>query len=188
MTTTSKRADYPVDLVHRLIEPGPVILISTAYRGESNLMTNGFNMPIGHGGPIGVVLGPWDHSYTALDRTGECVLGVPSADLMETVVAIGNVTGADIDKWTQYGLTPDPAKEVTAPLVRECFANIECRVRDRRLVADYSLWILQPVRAWIDEERRGTGEFHHRGDGTFSTNGITVDHKELMTKWHYLTA
>jgi flavin reductase (DIM6/NTAB) family NADH-FMN oxidoreductase RutF len=137
MSTTSNRADYPVDLVHRLIEPGPVILISTAYRGESNLMTNGFNMPIGHGGPIGVVLGPWDHSYTALDRTGECVLGVPSADLMETVVAIGNVTGADIDKWTQYGLTPDPAKEVTAPLVRECFANIECRVRDRRLVADY---------------------------------------------------
>ncbi len=179
---------YPVEHVHRLIEPGPVVLVSTAVEGRANLMTNGFNMPVVHGGLIALVLGPWDHSFDALRRTGECVIAVPGAELMETVVDIGNVSGAEVDKWARFALTPVPAAEVGAPLVGECFANLECRVADRRLVDDYGLWLVEPVRAWIDEERRGAGEFHHRGDGTFSTNGATLDLRHRMTRWSHLTA
>jgi flavin reductase (DIM6/NTAB) family NADH-FMN oxidoreductase RutF len=179
--------EYPLEHVHRLIEPGPVVLVSTVDGDRPNLMTNGFNMPVVHGGALALVLGPWDHSYAALRRTRECVVAIPAADLAERVVDVGNTSGAEIDKWEHFGFTPMPAREVAPPLVAECFANIECRVGDDRLVDDYHLWILEPVHAWLNEVRRGAGEFHHRGDGTFSTNGDTLDLRSRMTRWHYLT-
>ncbi|HEY9408825.1 MAG TPA: flavin reductase family protein [Jiangellaceae bacterium] len=187
MSHDDELSEYPIENVHRLIEPGPVVLVSTAGEDGPNLMTNGFNMPVVHGGALALVLGPWDHSYAALRRTRECVVAIPSADIAEKVVDVGNTTGAEIDKWERFGFTPLPARQVVAPLVAECFANIECRVVDDRLVEGYHLWILEPVQVWLDERRRGSGELHHRGDGTFSTNGRTLDLRSRMTRWHYLT-
>ncbi|MDX8147259.1 flavin reductase family protein [Lentzea sp. BCCO 10_0061] len=179
--------EYPISDVHRLIEPGPVVMVSTFDGHRANLMTNGFNMPVAHGALIGLIVGPWDHSYDALRSTGECVIAIPSIDLAERVVGVGNTSGRDTDKWRRFGLTPSPATVVRAPLVAECFANIECTVADDRLVDDYHLWILRGERAWFDAAKRGAGEFHHRGDGTFSANASTVDLRDRMNKWHHLT-
>jgi flavin reductase (DIM6/NTAB) family NADH-FMN oxidoreductase RutF len=180
-------AEYPLDDVHRLIEPGPVVMVSTFDGQRANLMTNGFNMPIAHGALIGLILGPWDHSYDALRATGECVIAIPSIDLAERVVDVGNVSGREVDKWQRFGFTPAPGAVVRAPLVAECFANIECTVADDRLIDDHNLWILKGERAWFDSAKRGAGEFHHRGDGTFSANASTVDLRNRMTKWRDLT-
>jgi hypothetical protein len=52
---------YPVSLVHRLIEPGPTVMITTAGEQWPTIMTNGFNMPVRHDGTIAVVVGPVGH-------------------------------------------------------------------------------------------------------------------------------
>jgi len=187
MTSPNHRT-YPLSKVHRLIEPGPALLISTHGDDGPNLMTNAWNMPIRHGGLIGLVVGPWDHSYAALSATRECVLGVGDASLAARIVDVGNVSGAHVDKWQLFGLTEAPASVVRAPLVRECFANIECRVVDDSLVDRYGLWVVEAVAAWLDEGRRGRGEIHHRGDGTFSVNGETLDLRDRMTKWPEVVA
>ncbi len=179
---------YPVERVHRLIEPGPTILVSTSDGTTSNLMTNGFNMPVRHDGLLALVLGPWDASFSTLVDTGECVVGIPGVELMEQVVDIGNCSGADVDKWGRFGLTPLPAQQVRAPLVAECLANIECVVEDDRLVEDFDLWVLRAVGAWARVPLPAAAEFHHRGDGTFSTNAGIVDLRERMIKWQYLQA
>ncbi|WP_454042202.1 flavin reductase family protein [Cellulosimicrobium sp. Marseille-Q8652] len=178
---------YPLDRVHRLLEPGPVVLVSTSDGQRANLMTNGFNMPVRHSTTLALVVGPWDHSYTALRETRECVVGIPGRDILETVVDIGNVSGADVDKWERFGLTPVPAETVGAPLVGECFANVECTVADDRLVDDYDLWLLRIEAAWIDPAVEPGAELHHRGDGTFSANGDLVDLRSRMTRWESLT-
>jgi flavin reductase (DIM6/NTAB) family NADH-FMN oxidoreductase RutF len=182
-----KFIDYPLDRVHRLFEPGPVVLVSTADKDDANLMTNGFNMPVRHSTNVALVIGPWDHSFKALRETGECVIAIPGRDLLETTVDIGNVSGADIDKWDRFDLTPLPGAVVGAPLVSECFANVECTVADDRLVADYDLWVLRVERAWIDPDVQSGAEIHHRGDGTFSTNGERIDLRSRMRKWQSLT-
>jgi flavin reductase (DIM6/NTAB) family NADH-FMN oxidoreductase RutF len=180
-------SEFPLERVHRLIEPGPIIMVSTSRDGRPNLMTNGFNMSVVHEPPIlALVVGPWDYSYEALRETRECVIAIPSIDLAARMVDVGNVSGRDVDKWERFAFTPLPAITVAPPLVGECFANIECRVADDRLVADYNLWLLEPTRVWFAESKRGLGEFHHRGDGTFSTNGETIDMKQRMTKWQAL--
>lgn len=187
MITVDDLREHPLDRIHRLIEPGPVILLNTQHRGIANVMTNGFNMMVRHAPPlIGCVVGPWDHSYTALRETGECVISVPGSELAETVVDIGNCSGEDVDKFQTFDLTPIAGKHVSAPLIAECFANVECRVADATLVGAYDLFVLEAVGAWTDPTQPNPRMLHHRGDGTFTLDGEIIDLKDRMTKWQYL--
>lgn len=192
----------PLHQVHRLLEPGPILLVSTGSvaDGSHNLMTIGFHMMLQHSGPtlVGICLGPWDASFEALRAQRQCVLAVPSVEMAEAVVDIGNCSANDEtdsdteeNKWERFGLTPLPSQAVRAPLVGgpHVMANIECVVHDRQLVGRYSLWILKAVRAWWDEEKvQHTGRMlHHRGNGVFAVSGDTVvDLHERMTKWSEL--
>jgi len=51
-------------------------------------------------------------------------------------------SGRDVNKFESFHLTPGKAERVSAPLIAECFANIECSVVDTRLVNRYnfSFW------------------------------------------------
>jgi flavin reductase (DIM6/NTAB) family NADH-FMN oxidoreductase RutF len=69
-----------------------------------------------------------------LRRSRECVINVPTSDLVNEVVGIGNCTGVDIDKFKEFGLTPVTGEKVGAPLIKECYANFECRLADASLI------------------------------------------------------
>lgn len=180
--------ELPAEKAYRILESGPIVLVSTrSADGRANLMTMGFHMMMQHDPPlVGAVIGPWDHSHRALSETGECVLAVPTVDLAETVVDIGNCSGDALDKFTHFGLTGAPAQTVDAPLVRECWANLECRVADDGWARRYDLWVLEVQGIWIDTAREETRLIHHQGDGRFSVDGDTLDLGERMTKWRYL--
>jgi flavin reductase (DIM6/NTAB) family NADH-FMN oxidoreductase RutF len=176
--------EMPASKAYRLLEAGPVVMVTTAHEGRPNIMTMGFHMVIQHAPPlIGCVIGPWDHSYKALRATGECVIAVPTVDLARKVVDIGNCSGDDVDKFKKFKLTPLPGHDVKAPLIKECLANIECKVADTSLVSKYSLFILEAVRIWIDPERKERRTIHHNGDGTFTVDGRVVNLQERMVQW-----
>lgn len=165
----------PLDKVYQLIEPGPVVLLTTALDGEANVMTMSWHMMMEFVPPrIGCIVSSADHSFTALFKTGECVIAIPSADMAEKVVAIGNCSGRDVDKFTGIGLTALPAQAVAAPLIGECFANLECKVVDRDFVERHNLFVLDVVRAWHDPDRPAPKTLHHKGYGTFVIDGEEV--------------
>ena len=150
-------------------------------------MTMSFHMMIQFEPPvIGCVIGSWDHSFTALQETKECVIAIPSVDLASEVVEIGNCSGQQVDKFNAFGLTPVLAQEVKAPLIAECLANLECRVVDTSLVKKFNLFIMQVVKAWTDPSHKERRTIHHNGDGTFVVDGMTIDLKDKMTKWQAL--
>jgi flavin reductase (DIM6/NTAB) family NADH-FMN oxidoreductase RutF len=123
---------------------------------------------------VACVVSSANFSFAALRATGECVIAIPARRLAQAVVNVGNTSGRDIDKFSTVGLTPVPAASVAAPLVAECFANLECRVRDTRLVAKYSLFILEVVKAWLDPAQKRPRTIHHHGFGTFVVDGPTI--------------
>jgi flavin reductase (DIM6/NTAB) family NADH-FMN oxidoreductase RutF len=167
---------------YRLLEAGPIVLVTTSTQGRPNVMTMGFHMMIQHTPPlIGCIVGPCGHSYVALRPTGECVIAVPTVDLARKVVDIGNCSGAQIDKFEKFGLTT-PAKKVKAPLIVACLANIECRVVDPTLVDKYNLFILEAVAIWVDQERKERWTLHHNGDGTFTVGGRILDLRDRMVR------
>ncbi|MEZ5843480.1 MAG: flavin reductase family protein [Hyphomicrobiaceae bacterium] len=152
--------------------------------GRANIMTLGFHMVMRHDPPlIGAVIGPWDHSFAALRDTRECVFAIPTVDLAKTMVDIGNCSGSSVDKFARFKLTAVDGETVKAPLIRECIANIECRVADDVMVERYNLWVFEPVAIWLDRARKERRTLHHNGDGTFCIDGRVIDLKTRMTLW-----
>jgi flavin reductase (DIM6/NTAB) family NADH-FMN oxidoreductase RutF len=165
----------PLSDVYTLLEPGPVVLLTTAHKGHANVMAMSWHMMMEFEPPrIGCLVSGANFSFTALRKTGECVIAIPAARLAAQVVQVGNASGRDFDKFAAFGLTPLPAKRVAAPLVAECFANLECRVVDTRLVPKYNLFVLEVVQAWIDPAQKQPKTLHHQGHGTFVVDGETL--------------
>ncbi|WP_343539625.1 flavin reductase family protein [Sphingobacterium thalpophilum] len=176
--------NLPLNKIVRLLEPGPLVLVTTTNQGKNNIMTMGFHMMVQHNPPlIAFILGPWDFSYKALVNTEECVIAIPGVDLMEKAVDIGNCSGADVDKFKEFNLDALNAQKVNAPLIKQCLANIECKVVNTDLTKKYNLFIVKAVKAWVNSDRKEQRIFHHKGDGTFSVDGRTKDLKDRMTKW-----
>ncbi len=181
--TRIARAPKPLPLskVYQLIEPGPVVLLTTASKGRANVMTMSWHMMVEFEPPlIACVVSGNDYSFAALRASGECVIAIPARKLAPKVVQVGNASGRDIDKFEAFGLTPLPASIVKPPLIAECFANLECKVSDKRLVGAYNLFILEVVAAWRDPAQKKPKTIHHHGYGTFVVDGPRIRLKSKM--------
>jgi flavin reductase (DIM6/NTAB) family NADH-FMN oxidoreductase RutF len=167
--------------VYRLLEPGPVVLLTTASRGRANVMTMSWHMMVEFEPPlVACVVSNADYSFAALRATKECVIAIPAAHLAQKVVDVGNCSGREVAKFEKFGLTPLKARRVAAPLVAECFANLECKVVDGRLVNKHNLFILEVVQAWTDPRQRNPKTVHHHGYGKFVLDGTTIKLKSRM--------
>jgi len=166
--------DLPLSKVYQLIEPGPVVLLTTAQKGRANVMTMSWHMMVEFEPPlIACVVSSANYSYAALRASGECVIAIPAVELAAKVVKVGNCSGREVNKFAAFGLTPLPASRVAPPLVAECFANLECRVADKALVGNYNLFILEVLKAWRDPAQKHPRTIHHHGYGTFVADGKT---------------
>jgi len=162
-----------------LIEPGPVVLVTTHDGKQNNIMTLSWTMVMDFTPKFAITTGPWNYSFRALRKTRECVIAIPTVDMLDKVVGIGTCSGADTDKFTRFGLTPVPGKAVKAPLIKECLANIECRVID--IVKKHDIVVLEAVAAYVDTTRKEKRTVHAVGDGTFIVDGRTLDRRKLMS-------
>jgi flavin reductase (DIM6/NTAB) family NADH-FMN oxidoreductase RutF len=140
------RRTYPLSKVYGLLEPGPVVLLSTSHKGRANVMTMSW--------------------HTLLEFEPPLVGCV--------------VSGRTQDKFASSGLTPVPASLVDAPLVDECFACLECRVVDTRLVNRYNFIVLEVIKAWVDPAFKSPRTLHHRGYGAFMVAGETIRLRSKM--------
>lgn len=167
--------------VYQLIEPGPVVMLTTARGGKPNVMTMSWHMMLDFEPPmIGCVVASANHSFAALRATGECVIAIPARRLAAKVVKVGNCSGRDTDKFKAFGLTLVAASRVRPPLIAECFANLECRVTDTAMVRKYNLFMLECVQAWIDPAQKNPKTIHHHGYGKFVADGAVFRLKSRM--------
>ena len=161
-----------------LIEPGPVVLVTTHDGGKYNIMTISWTMVVDFTPLFAITTGEWNYSFAALRKTRECVIAVPTVDLLDEVVGIGTCSGADTDKFARFGLTPVRGKFVRAPLIKECLANIECRVID--IVRKHNIVVLEGLAAYMDAVRKERRTVHAVGDGTFLVDGRRLDRGRMM--------
>jgi len=173
--------NLPLSKVYQLLEPGPVVLLTTAHKGRTNVMAMSWHMMVEFEPPlVACVVSNGDYSFAALRATKQCVIAIPALDLASKVVEVGNCSGRHIAKFERFGLTPVPAERVVAPLVAECFANLECKVADTRLVNKFNLFILEVVKAWIDPAQKDPKTIHHHGYGRFAVDGEMIKLKSKM--------
>jgi flavin reductase (DIM6/NTAB) family NADH-FMN oxidoreductase RutF len=175
------RRSCPLSKVYGLLEPGPVVLVTTAHKDKRDVMTLSWHVMLDFEPPLlGFVMSDRNHSFALLKASKECVINIPTVELAEKVVGCGNTSGAKIDKFKRFGLTPLPAKKVGAPLIAECHASLECRVVDTSMVSKYGLFVLEVIQAWIDPVVKNPRTLHHRGYGSFMVAGETIKLKSKM--------
>lgn len=175
MMKSARFSSLPLAKVYQLIEPGPVVLLTTRERGRANVMTMSWHMMLDfEPALLACIVSNRNHSFAALNASKECVIAIPAAKLASAVVKVGNCSGRKTDKFGKFALTPLPAAAVSPPLVAECFANLECRVVDAGLVAKYNLFVLKVVKAWHDPRQKNPKTIHHRGHGKFAIDGRLI--------------
>jgi flavin reductase (DIM6/NTAB) family NADH-FMN oxidoreductase RutF len=173
---TYRKKNYPLSKIRRYLEPGPIVLMSSAWKGKTDIMTMGWHMMMGFSPALfGCYIWDANYSFELIRRSKECAINLPTIELANAVVAIGNSTGAEIDKFQQFGLTPLPAKEVGAPLIKECYANFECRLADGSQIRKYGLFIWEVVKAHVATMPKNPRTLHYRGDGEFMVAGETLN-------------
>lgn len=169
------KKSFPLPKVYGLLEPGPVVMVSTARKGRTNIMTLSWQTMLEFEPPlVGCVVSNRNYSFNLLKTTRECVINIPTVELAEKVVECGNTSGRDINKFSALGLTPVAASLVQAPLIDECYANLECKLADTRMVNKYGFFVLEVVKAWINPAIKDPRTIHHQGKGVFKVDGETI--------------
>jgi flavin reductase (DIM6/NTAB) family NADH-FMN oxidoreductase RutF len=178
MAKLPKKTDFPVSQVRRYLEPGPIVLVSSAWQGKPNIMTLGWHTVLAFSPSlIGLMIWSGNHSHRMIRESRECVVNLPTTAMTDTVVGIGNTTGAEIDKFSRFGLTAREAEEVGAPLIGECHASFECKLRDDVLVDRYDFFIFEVVKAHVAASPKHPETLHYTGDGVFMVAGKVISRR-----------
>ena len=169
------KKSFPLTKVYSLLEPGPVVMLTTASGGRPNIMTMSWHTMMEFEPPlVGCIISNQNYSFESLKAMKECVINIPTVKIAEKVVGCGNSSGADTDKFEKFNLTARPASQVGAPLIEECYAHLECLVIDTKMVARYGFFILEVVKAWIDPSVKDPRTIHHLGRGNFMIAGEKI--------------
>ena len=153
-------------------------MITTEGKSRPNILTVSWTMVLEFAPRFAFMTGNWNHTYKSLTKTGECVISVPTIELSKQAVQIGTCSGKDVNKFKKFKLTPLPASKVGAPLIKECYANIECRVIDH--IKKHNIFVVDAVAAWINEKQKSPKFFHAVGDGRFVIDGKVINHRRIM--------
>jgi flavin reductase (DIM6/NTAB) family NADH-FMN oxidoreductase RutF len=170
-----KKRDFPVSEIRRFLEPGPVVLVSSAWKGKANIMTMGWHTVMEFSPSlVGCIISNQNHSFEMIRKSKECVINIPTQDMAMKVVGIGDCSGSEVDKFEEFKLTAAAASKVHAPLIRECFANFECKIHDAKLVSRYNFFIFEVVKAHVAISPKYPNTLHFRGDGVFMLSGRSI--------------
>lgn len=175
------KKDFPVSQARRYLEPGPIVLVSSRWQGETNIMTFGWHTVLEFSPSlVGLMISAGNHSFELIRNSRECVVNVPTTALTDTVVRIGNTSGEEIDKFQEFGLTADEPHEIEAPLIRECHASFECRLYEDALVDRYNFFIFEVVKAHVATSPKHPETLHYTGQGIFMVSGKVISRRSLF--------
>ncbi len=164
----------------RLIGSGPVVLLTTMFRDQHNVMTAGWLLPLSLDPVlIGVAVQPSRLSHEFMTKSEQFAISVPTMDSLVAIHGCGTASGRDGDKFEQFRLTPEDPHEIEAPLVGECVAHIECGVINRMRLGDHDLFVGSVLHVsaeagafgetWLPEE--GVQIVHHLGGDRYAGMG-----------------
>ncbi|WP_050479797.1 flavin reductase family protein [Herbaspirillum rhizosphaerae] len=174
----SKKLDYPVANIRHYLEPGPIVLVTSRWQDATDVMTLGWHTVMEFTPSlVGCIIASGNHSFELIRSSRECVINIPTVDMIDTVVDIGNCSCAEVDKFSRFGLATSPAAKVRAPLIDDCFVNLECKLYDDCLIDTYNYFIFEVVKAHAAASPKHPQTVHYTGDGEFMSAGKHVSRR-----------
>ncbi len=185
---SKEKKELPLLGCLRLLEPGPIVLVTAQFRGQANILTAAWVTPASHRPPlVAVAISPTTYTHYLISKSQEFVLNLPGRPLAEQVLQCGRLSGRDVDKFAKLGLTAIDGRRVTVPWVEQCLAHMECGLVQIHEAGDHSLFLGEVIGAWADEEafnerwllpNEELTPLQHLGGRTFALLGGQFEVKE----------
>jgi len=146
------KIEVPISKANRIINPGCVIMVTSLSEKRPNIIVLAWQMPTSREPVlVAISIGAGRYSHELISVNKEFVINVPTADMLGKVMLCGARSGRDIDKFELAELTPLSGKFVKPPLIKECAAHLECKVRGTFDTGDHTIFIGEIVRACAEE-------------------------------------
>jgi len=143
--------DLPLDKCWKMLNHGPVTLVTSAHAGKTNVMAASWAMPLDYDPPkVLLVLDSTSHTRSLVDASGEFGLQIPKRRIASQTVAVGQSSGRDVDKFAHFNLKTFSAQKIAAPMLEDCVAWLECVVIPDA-TQRYDLFIAEVVAAYVDQ-------------------------------------
>jgi flavin reductase (DIM6/NTAB) family NADH-FMN oxidoreductase RutF len=137
----------------RLLVPGPVVLLTSKWRGVADVMPVAWSLPVSAEPPlVGVMVHPSRHSHDMIRWSEEFALNFPTPELLNHVAYFGSISGRTVDKLEVTKLPTFNARKVEAPLLEGCAGWIECGVEDAIRLGDHTLFVGRVLAVSADDD------------------------------------
>ena len=188
--STKVRVDF--DFAYRLLHPRHTVLVTCSDKtGRANIITLAWSMPTSFDPPmVAISIAPKRLSHKMIEATGEFVVNVPTMKIVKETLFCGRVSGRRRDKFKETHLTPLPAEKVCSPIIKECVAHLECKLVQKTVTGDHTLFIGKVLSAYVNKGvftksfniKRAKPIFHMGGDdfATISPEIVTPPSPKKM--------
>jgi len=144
--------DIPLEKCWKMLNHGPVTLVTSAHGLKTNVMAASWAMPLDYTPPkILLVVDANSYTRQLIDASGEFGLQIPKRKIAQQTVAVGQSSGREEDKFKRFGLETFSARHIAAPLLKDCVAWMECKVIPDA-TQRYDLFIAEVLACHVDSD------------------------------------
>lgn len=159
---------------YRLLNHGPTTIITSAHADKQNIMAAAWVCALDFNPPkVTVVIDSKTYSRELMEAEGTFAINLPCVKQIEMVKKVGSISGRDLqysDKFAEYGIETLAAQEISAPLVKDCVAWLECKIiPEPHNQNTYDLFIAEVVAAHADARVFSDGQWHFEGHDELRT-------------------
>lgn len=135
-----------------MLYPAPPVMVTCGTAEKPNVFTVAWTGIVNSEPPMTYVsVRPERYSYGLIKETGEFVINLTTADMLNAADFCGVKSGKDIDKFAETGLTAVSASAVSAPLLSESPLSLECRVKEVKSLGSHDMFLAEIVAVDVDE-------------------------------------
>ena len=135
-----------------LLSPVPVVLVSCGDIENPNIITVAWTGIINtNPSMVYISLRPERHSYKLIAEQKEFVINLVTRDLVRKADQCGVFTGAKVDKFKKFSLTPKMSEKVSVPLIEESPVNIECKVEKIIPLGTHHMFLAKVLAVDVDD-------------------------------------
>jgi flavin reductase (DIM6/NTAB) family NADH-FMN oxidoreductase RutF len=148
----ARRIFSPAD-ARRLLNPGPVGIVTTNWRGMDNAAPIAWMTTLSMDPAlVGLAIHSERHTADMIQASEEFAINIPGRAMMKQTAFLGSVSGADSTKLEEAELETFKALRVGAPLIEGCLAWIECGLQDVQQIGDHLLFVAEVVKVQALDE------------------------------------
>ncbi len=176
----TEKVEVKLSSFYRLLHPKLVVLVTclNTMTGKPNIITLAWAMPISRNPSLLLIgVAPQRYSHELIAGPKEFVVNIPTMGIIKETLFCGRRTGRKHDKFAEIGLTPMPAKMIRPPIIKECVAHLECKLRQQIPLGDHTIFVGEVLTAYVNEgfflnrkiDLEKVKRIYHAGGNEFAT-------------------